>query len=577
MEVMTDKDQGNSEAQNNEQLQEALQEEYLKSLNELEEGQLIEGSVIEVTPETVFIDIGYKSEGKIPTEEFDDKPEIGDTVNVVLISKEGRSGDVVVSKRKADEKVFWKDLKEAFEEHKPVKGRVIKSIKGGYTVSLSHGVNAFNPISKMDLHRIENPEEYVGLESNFFIERLYSNNKVNIVLSRRDWLDDQIEERKNRFFEDTKIGDTVEGKVKSFTSFGSFIDLGGFDGLLHINDMSWGHVTRPKDYVKKNQKIKLKVIRLDPEDQKINLSLKHFSEDPWLSFEEKYDVDDVVKGTVTKLTDFGAFIELEEGIEGLAHISELSWVKRIKHPKEILSVGDEVEVKILDYDVQAGKVSLGVKQVLPNPWEELDEKYPIGMRLTRPVKKITNSGAFIELEEGMDGFLHVDDISWTQKYRNPGEALKEGEEYEVIVTDIDPQNHNIRLGIKQLSEDPWSSLKKAYPEHSIIEGEITNITDFGVFVRVQGGIEGLINKSNLSNPKEMSFEEAVKQYNVGDHVTAVITEINPGRQKLSLSIRELERKQRRAELQKYIHDDDESTFTLGDMLMDSESDEGESE
>ena len=567
---MTDRDVQSSETSVHQQLQEALQEQYLQPLDELEVGQLVEGTVIQTGPETTFIDIGYKSEGRVPTEEFDETPAVGDTVEVVLVNKETLGGGVVVSKRKADEKRFWKELKDAFNERKPVEGTVARAIKGGFEVDLGHKLRAFNPISKMDTRRVENAEEYVGLKSKFYVERIYSENRVNIVLSRRDYIEEEATKRKKEFFEHVEIGDVVEGSVKSFTSFGAFVDLGGFDGLLHINDMSWGHVNRPKDYVKRGETMALKVIRMDHENQKINLSLKHLTEDPWNHFEEKYNSDMVVKGKVTKLTDFGAFIELEEGIEGLAHISELSWVKRISHPKELLQVGDEVETKILDYDVPAGRVSLGLKQVLPNPWDSMNDKFPEGMRLTRKVKKLTNAGAFIELDEGIDGFLHVDDLSWTKRYKHPSAELEEGQEIECIVIQTDPEHHNIRLGIKQLSEDPWDSLKKAYPERSIIDGEVTNITDFGVFVRVQGGIEGLINKSQLSDPREVPFEKAVEGVNVGDKIRAVVTELNAGRQRLSLSVRELARQEQRQEMQKYIGDEDGSTFTLGDMLKDKE-------
>ncbi len=568
---MTDRDVQNGDTSAHQQLQEALQEQYLQPLEEFEVGQLIEGTVIQTGPETTFVDIGYKSEGRVPTEEFDDPPQVGDAVEVVLLNKETLGGGVVVSKRKADEKRFWKELKDAFQEHKPVEGTVARAIKGGFEIDLGHKLRAFNPISKMDVRRVDNPDEYVGLRSKFYVERVYSENRVNIVLSRRDYIEEEASKRKKEFFEHVEIGDVVEGTVKSFTSFGAFVDLGGFDGLLHINDMSWGHVNRPKDYVKRGQKLALKVIRMDHENQKINLSLKHLTEDPWNHFEEKYNTEMVVKGKVTKLTDFGAFIELEEGIEGLAHISELSWVKRVDHPKELLKVGDEVETKILDYDVPAGRVSLGLKQVLPNPWDTMNQKYPEGMRLTRKVKKLTNAGAFVELEEGIDGFLHVDDLSWTKRHKHPSAMLEEGQEIECMVIQTDPDHHNIRLGMKQLSEDPWESLKKAYPERSIIEGEVTNITDFGVFVRVQGGVEGLINKSQLADPREMPFEKAVEKINVGDKVRAVVTELNAGRQKLSLSVRELSRQEQRQEMQKYIGDEDGSTFTLGDMLKDKES------
>ena len=573
MEVMAEQEPKTTEAPVSQApLQEELQEKYLKTLDELEEGQLVEGTVVEIGTENVFIDVGYKSEGKIPLNEFQTAPKVGEIVQVVLLKKENRAGEVIVSKQKADEKLFWKRLRTAFQDHTPIEGKVLKTVKGGFEISLGFNVTGFNPISKMDIQRVEEAEQFVGLESKFYIERLYNENRINIILSRRSWLEEEITRQRENFFKNTQIGDIVEGSVKSFTSFGAFIDLGGFDGLLHINDMSWGHVTRPKDYVKKGQLVKLKVIRLDPEQQKINLSLKHFSEDPWVHFEEKYHVEDVVKGKVTKLTDFGAFIELEEGIEGLAHISEFSWVKRIKHPKEILKVGDEVETKILGYDLQEGRISLGLKQVFPNPWDAIASKYPIGMRLTRKIKKVTNAGAFIELEEGIDGFLHGDDLSWTKKVKNPGSVLKENEDIEIIIIDVNQEERNIRLGIKQLEEDPWLSLKKAYPEKSVIEGEITNITEFGIFVKVQGGIEGLISKTNIVENPNDDPDEAMKKYKIGDPIKVVVLEISPGKQKLSLSVREYQKKQQREELKKYIHDEEsESTFTLGDFLKDKDN------
>ena len=390
-------------------------------------------------------------------------------------------------------------------------------------------------------------------------------------MSRRQYLEAAAEEAKKTFFENTQIGDDIEGTVKSFTSFGAFIDLGGFDGLLHINDMSWGHVTKPKDYVKKGQVIKLKVIKIDPEDKKINLSLKHFSDNPWNTFEHRYHIDDIVNGKVTKLTDFGAFIEIEEGIEGLAHISELSWTKRVNHPKELFSIGDEVVVKILAFNLDEGRISLGVKQVLPNPWDSIEEQYPVGMTLKKVIKKVTNSGAFIELEEGIDAFLHIDDYSWTRKIKNASSVLKEGEEIEAVVIAIEPDTKRVRLGVKQLSDDPWDALKKSYPRGSVIDGEITNVTDFGVFVKVPGGIEGLINKFNLAEtgPERVDEDELLKKFNVGDKVKCLVTEIKSDAQRLSLSIREYQRSLQRQELSKYIHDsEEEGNFTLGDMLKD---------
>ena len=547
--------------------QQELQEEYLKGLDKIEEGQLVDGDVIQVDSDFVYIDIGYKSEGKIPVEDFEVIPSTGDTISVVLVKKEGKNGEIIVSKKKADSKVIWKKLKDAFQEKTPVDGKIIKSIKGGFEVDFGTEFKAFIPISKVDISRVENPEDYIGLESKFLIERLYNEKRVNIVVSRREWLEKETEVKRKEFFENVKINDEVDGVVKSFTSFGAFIDLGGFDGLLHINDMSWGHVTRPKDFVKKDQEIKLKVIRLDPEDNKINLSLKHFSEDPWSTFESRYNVEDVVKGKVTKLTDFGAFVEIEEGIEGLVHISELSWVKRIKHPQEVLSIGDEAEVMILGYDIQQGRISLGIKQVLPNPWDSIIEKYPVGKVLKSSVKKITNAGAFIELEEGIDGFLHSDDMSWTKRIKNISTVLKEGEEIEVAIVAVDPEARRISLGVKQLSEDPWSTLENGYPKGSTIEGVITNKTDFGLFVKVDGDIEGLIHKNNISVNKDDDPEEELLKFNVGDTIKSLVTEINSSRQRLSLSIKELKLREQKAEISKYMHEEeDDSTFTLGDML-----------
>jgi small subunit ribosomal protein S1 len=332
--------------------------------------------------------------------------------------------------------------------------------------------------------------------------------------------------------------------------------------------MSWGHVTRPKDFVKKGQKITVKVIRIDPEEKRINLSLKHFTEDPWVHFEDKYQVNSIVKGRVTKLADFGAFIELEEGIEGLAHISEFSWVKKIQTPGELLAIGDEVECMILGYDLQAGRVSLGLKQVSANPWTTITEKYPVGTRFTRTVVKITNAGAFIQLEEGIDGFLHGDDISWTKKVKHPGSELSMGQEVEVMVIAVDRNNRNIKLGIKQLSEDPWRNFAAAYKPGSRVEGEVSSVTDFGVFVKVPGGIEGLIHKTNLGENREESPEDALKRYHPGDKITAVVLEMQPEKQKASFSIRDYRKKVQRDEISRYMAEEEagESTVTLGDLL-----------
>jgi len=544
-----------------------MQEEYIKTFHPVSEGQMVSGVVVEVGQEYIFVDIGLKSEGRIPSVEFPTPPKIGDRVYVILVKREGYGGAAIVSKKRADEKLFWKLILEAHEEHKAVEGIIDTKIKGGFEVDLGNGIRAFLPLSKTDIARVREPDDYLNLKSSFYIERLYSKGKVNIVVSRKDWLEVEVRRKREEFFRTAQIGDEFEGLVKSFTSYGAFIDLGGFDGLLHINDMRWGHVNTPKDVVDLGQTIRVKVIHIDPQENRINLSLKHFTEDPWNHFEEKYHAEDVVPGTVTKLTDFGAFIEIEEGIEGLAHISELSWVKKVKHPRDLLKPGDQVEVKVLGYDIAEGRLSLGLKQVKPNPWDSIADRYPVGMRMKRVVKNLTNFGAFVELEEGIDGLLHVDDLSWTKKVRHPSAVVNQGDEIEVMVIEIDSENRRIKLGTKQLSEDPWQSLAKAYPKGAIVEGEISNITDFGFFLKVQGEIEGLVSKSNLYDPEETDYEAFCARYKVGDKLKCVVTEISAQRQKLSLSLREHQRRLQREDLDKYIHNEDtEETATLGDFL-----------
>ena len=564
MEVQKNGSQGSSE-----NIQSQLQEEYFKGFDSLEEGQLVTGVVVQVTPEQVFVDVGYKSEGKVPTSEFTELPNVGDEVAVVLITKENRNGELIVSKQKADAKQLWKNLRQAYQDKIPVEGVIEKVIKGGYDVSLGKDIHAFLPTSQADSQRVDDAKKLIGLKSKFYIERLYSDNKQNIVVNRRKYEEETINANRENFFNNVKIGETVKGTVKSFTSFGAFVDLGGFDGLLHINDMSWGHVTRPKDFVKKGQEIELKVIRLDSSEKRINLSLKHFTEDPWLHFEDKFHVNDIVTGKVTKLTEFGAFIELEEGIEGLAHISEFSWVKKINKPSDMVKIGDEVQCMILGYDIQDGRVSLGLKQVADNPWDSIVEKYPVGTKLTKKVVNITNAGAFVELEEGIDAFLHCDDLSWTKKVKHAGSELTVGKEIDVIVVENNPEAHKIRVSVKHLTDDPWVEFAKNYQPGSTLEGEVVSITDFGIFVKAPGGIEGLVNKAHLTESREETFEDAVKKYAVGDKINVFVFDVNPSKQKVAFSVKELKKKLQRDEISQYMssnNGDDNDSFTFGDFI-----------
>ena len=543
-------------------------EESLKTFSAPETGNLVEGTVVQVTKDYVYVDIGDKSEGLIPAEEFaDNLPKEGDKVQALLMGH--NSSGPVLSKKKADSKRFLKEIQQAWKDKTPVDGVIAKAVKSGYEVDLGIDRMAFLPISQADSDKVEKPESLIDVKSKFYIERLYSDNKLNPVVNRRKYLEEEINKNRDAFFENTAIGDTVKGTVKSFTSFGAFIDLGGFDGLLHINDMSWGHVARPKDFVKKGQEIELKVIRLDPVEKRINLSLKHFTEDPWVHFEEKYHVNDKVKGKVTKLTEFGAFVELEKGIEGLVHISEFSWTKKVNKPGDMVSLGQEVEAIILGYDIQAGRVSLGLKQATENPWDTIEEKYPVGTKVTGKIVKITNIGAFVALEEGIDGFLHADDISWTKKVKHPGSELSVDQEIEAVVLECDAEAHKIKIGMKQLTDDPWKAFAEEYKVGSTLEGEITSITDFGVFVKAPNGIEGLVNKANLSDEKDVPFEEAVAKYKVGDKINVYVVDVNTSKEKVAFSVREFKRKQQRDEISQYMSDsenNDDGAYTLGDLL-----------
>ena len=559
-------------AQNSKGDFQAQLEESLKEFNAPQAGQFVDGIVIQVTNDYVYVDIGDKSEGLIPVSEFaEGLPKEGDTVHALLTGH--NPNGPVLSKKKADSKRYLKQIQQASKDKTPVDGKIVKLVKSGYEVDLGIDRMAFLPISQADAEKVEKPESLIGTKSKFYIERLYVDNKLNPVVNRRKYLEEAINEKRDAFFNSTAIGDSVKGTVKSFTSFGAFIDLGGFDGLLHINDMSWGHVARPKDFVKKGQEIELKVIRLDPADKRINLSLKHFTEDPWVHFEEKYHVNDIVKGKVTKLTEFGAFVELEKGIEGLVHISEFSWTKKINKPGDMVQLGQEVEAMILGYDIQAGRVSLGLKQTTDNPWDTIADKYAVGTKVSGKVVKITNIGAFIALEDGIDAFLHADDISWTKKVKHPGSELTVDAEVEAVVLECDADNHKIKVGIKQLSDNPWKAFANEYSVGSTVEGEITSITDFGVFVKAPNGIEGLVNKANLSDDKDVPYEEAVTKYKVGDKINVFVVDVNTDKEKVAFSVREYKRKQQRDEISQYMDSgNDEAAYTLGDMIKSQKND-----
>ena len=537
--------------------------QYLKSFAGIEDGQIVTGTVVQLNNEYVLVDVGYKSEGRIPVSEFIELPQIGDKVNVTIIKKEGAGGQVIVSKKRAEAKEKAETLKKAAEDKTPVLGKFTKVIKGGYEVDLGADYKGFCPLSKADVFRVEDPESLIGKTDYFIIDKFHGSSKMKSVVSRKEYLEKKIQENKDKFFQTVQIGDVVEGEVKSFTSFGAFIDLGGFDGLLHINDMSWGHVTRPKDYVKKGQVIQLRLINIDPETQKINLSLKHMEADPWTTFEQRYQVGDVITKPITKITAFGVFIEIEPGIEGLAHVSELSWTKKVTNPKELYNIGDVVSAQILGYDLDKKRVSLGIKQLLPNPWDTVAEEFPVGKVFQGKVAKLTNAGAYIELGNGIDGFLHIEDVAWNRKFNHMNQFCKAGDVIEVKVKSVDPENRRVRLTIKDISGNPWDNFRKSYPRNTNVTGTISSVTDFGVFVKLPGDIEGLVSKFNLGSPDEDYSDSLLESYKarIGEPITVTVLDVNPQTQKINLSEKESIRKKQVSDYAQYMEGKEEDIDT----------------
>ena len=529
--------------------EETFKEEFIKDLGSFGEGQIVEGTIVSVAADVVFVDIGYKSEGEIALGEFVQKPSAGEAIKVMIVKTETRDGKLILSKQRAEEVVEWDRLMSALRDGTSVDGKVVDQVKGGFTVDLKC-VRAFLPLSQCMMRKTEDPKSVIGKVLSFKIEKI--DGKSNVVLSQRRHVEELRERMLTDFFLARKEGDIVEGVVKNIVTYGAFVDLGGIDGLLHVNDIAWGRVQDPKKYLKTGDKLNLKVLTLDSQNKKVSLGLKQLTPDPWETFEQRYEKGMKYEGVVKKLTNFGAFIELEEGIEGLLHVSELSWTKRINLPKDVLKEGDRVEIMVLDFDMKKKNVSLGLKQVLPNPWDTIDQKYPIGFKASAKINTITKSGIFVELEEGIEGFLSSENVSWTRQGKNIGETYQKGDMIDVVVLSFDKEYRKIQVGMKQLSENPWTTLKSLYPKGSTVTGKITSITDFGVFVRVNEEIEGLIHVSHLSRER---VENPSLLFKVGDEVTAVVLSIDQDRNKVTLSIKDYLNMQEKQDLKKYLEDD----------------------
>jgi small subunit ribosomal protein S1 len=547
-----------------EDMEGSFAELFESSLKELNAGNVVKGTIVQVNPDSVVVDVGGKSEGVTPIAEFLDEHgkvksdiKVGDEFDVLIERTENENGLISLSKEKADRQKVWNSL----EEGAVVEGRIISRIKGGLSVDI--GVSAFLPGSQVDLRPVRNLDKMLGETFKFKIIKL-NKRRGNIVLSRRVLLEEKRETLRSDTLKTLEENQVVDGVVKNLTDYGAFIDLGGIDGLLHITDMSWGRVNHPSDILAVGDKIKVKVLKFDREKERVSLGLKQISPDPWFEVEKKYPTEGRVKGKVVSLTDYGAFVELEEGVEGLIHVSEMSWTKRIKHPNKVLNVGDEVESVVLALDIPNRRISLGLKQAEPNPWDVIGEKFPIGTIIEGQVKNITDFGIFVGVDEGIDGLVHISDLSWTKRIKHPSEIYKKGDLVKAVVLNIDRENERFSLGIKHLALDPWQSIPARYTPGTIVRGVVTSVTDFGVFLEIEEGIEGLIHVSEISKEKIDSPKSFAK---VGDELEAVVLHVDTGERKIALSIKHLSDQKEKAEVDAYLGAQKSATSNLGALLQ----------
>ena len=539
--------------------------EQQQATRNVKAGQIVIGKVLSVTKDYVTVDVGYKSEGQIPLDEFRDAEgnlnvDEGAEVEVYVDDTENEDGLVELSKDKAVKLRIWDQISEACERDELVTGKIIARVKGGLSVDI--GVKAFLPGSQVDIRPIRNLDKFIGQDFEFKIIK-FNKKRGNIVLSRRVLLEKERAALKSKTLDRLQEGAVLKGTVKNITEYGAFVDLGGIDGLLHITDMSWGRVNHPSEMVQVGDEIEVKVLKFNSETERVSLGLKQISEDPWIHAEENYRVGDRVSGKVVSLTDYGAFVELEEGIEGLIHISEMSWTKRVKHPSKMVAIGDTVEAIVLDIDSKNKRISLGMKQIEPNPWTLLAERYPVGTRILGKIRNITDFGIFIGIEEGIDGLVHISDLSWTQKIKHPSEVYKKGDEVEAVVLNIDADNERLSLGIKQLYPDAWEDdIPNKYTIGRVVSGKITKLHDFGAFMELESGVEGLIHISEMSSERVENPADVVAE---GQDVVAEIISVDREERKIGLSLKSVGDGDE-ADMQSYIEKQGKSTASLGDVF-----------
>ncbi len=497
-------------------------------------GQILTGRIVEITKDFVVVDVGLKSEGLVPINEFQETSELvlGNEVEVYLDQTEGEDGQIVLSREKARRQRQWEYIVNHCKEGSIVRGKVIRKVKGGLMVDI--GMEAFLPGSQIDNKRIKNLDEFIGQSYDFKILKINTERK-NIVVSRRELLEEERISRKAELLENIVEGDVRTGVVKNITDFGVFLDLDGIDGLLHITDMTWKRIKHPSEMVSLGQELEVMILHVDKDKGRVALGMKQKESNPWEEIEQRYPPGTRVRGKIVNLVPYGAFIEIEPGIEGLIHVSEMSWVKTVSDPNEVVNKGDEVEAVVLSIQKEEGKISLGLKQTENNPWDEVEKKYPIGSSVTAEIRNLTNYGAFVELEPGIDGLIHISDLSWIKKVSHPSEVLKKGDKVEAVVLSVDKESKKITLGVKQLSHNPWESIEKTMPVGSLVQGIVSKITAFGAFVELPNGIEALVHVTELSDQPFGKVEDVI---NKGEEVTAKVIKLDPEHKKIALSIKE---------------------------------------
>ncbi len=537
------------------------------SFHKAQEGQIVTGVVVQITPEFVMVDVGSKSEGQIPLDQFldtDGKPTVavGDDVEVFLEGMGDSGGGVRISKTKADKIKIWDEIAEICETEKTIEGKVVARVKGGMQVDI--GVPAFLPGSQIDLKPVRNFDKYIGETFEFNVLK-YNRKRGNIVLSRRPLLDKTRDQRKDFISHALESGEIFRGQVKNITDYGAFVDLGGIDGLLHITDMSWGRINHPADMIKVGDEIEVKVLKFDEDKERVSLGLKQLTPDPWETADQKYPSESKWTGKVVSITDYGIFVELETGVEGLVHVSEMAWTKKPRHPSKMVHIGEEVEVMVLNVDKEQKRISLGMKQLRSNPWDVIAERYPEGTKIEGKIRNVTDFGIFVGIDEGIDGLVHISDISWTQRIKHPGDFYKKGQTVQAVVLNIDKENERFSLGIKQMAEDPWETVPERYPPGAKVSGKVSSITDFGVFLEIEEGIEGMIHVSELSKDRVSSPHDFTKE---AAELSAVVLKVNKKDKKIALSIKSLEKTQD-YEQKSYASSQDVVASNLGDLLKEN--------